>query len=236
MSWRVSASQLRKIPAFSDLPERLLIDMAQTAAAHVLKAGEVLLHQGEPLEYFYAVQGGALNLINYTADGDAIALKLYGPGDVFGLLAISGVYPHPTAITALTDSVLIGIHGQDVRRLIARSPELALIIIDLLTAHVHEGHARVRNMATRRVDQRVAQFMLKLVEKFGQPTADGMLIDLPITQRELAGFVNTTLETINRTLTAWAKQDIVRIAHKRIEITDLPALQALAESLTLEHA
>jgi len=227
--------QIRQIPAFADLPECLVSEMAQMATAHTLKAGDVLLHQGESLEYFYAVRTGALNLINYTADGDAIALKLYGPGDLFGLLAISGVYLHPTAITGLTDSQLIGIHGQELRQLIARSTELGLIIIDLLTAHVHEGHARIRNMAARRVDERLAQFLLKLLDKFGQPTADSLLIDLPITQRELAGFINSTLETVNRTLTVWAKRGIVRIAHKRIEITNLPALKALAESLAHKH-
>ncbi len=234
MIWRSHSLQLHKFPAFQHLPERVLQEMAETACAHALKAGDILLHQGDTLESFYAVQSGALRLVSYSADGDSIALKLYGPGDVFGLLAISGTYSHPTQIEALHDSILISINGQDVRRLITRSPELALVIIDLLTAHVHEGHARVRNMANKRVDRRTAQFLITLSQKFGKPTPIGILIDLPITQRDLAGFVNTTVETINRTLTLWSKQEILMCSHKRIEILNLPALEAIANTESFE--
>jgi CRP/FNR family transcriptional regulator len=222
-------AQLPQISAFQHLDSTILSAMLSVARTLTLKAGEVLLYQGDYIHSFYILQSGGMRLLQYTEDGQCVALKVYGVGDVFGLLAISGSYPHPTQIEAIQESTLIGIDGQDARALMLDYPELALTIIDLLTAHVHEGHDRVRHMATKRVDRRLALTLLKMCDKFGKPLDGNILIDVPMTQRDLAEFSGTTVETINRTLTQWEKQGWLICSHKRLEICDLAALQVVAE-------
>lgn len=223
-------TQLPAIPAFAHLDGSILSAMLSVARSIRLQANEVLLHQGDYIHSFYVLLSGGMRLITYTEDGQCVALKLYGAGDVFGLLAISGSYPHPTQIEAIQETWLIAIDGQDARALMLDYPELALTVIDLLTAHVHEGHDRVRHMATKRVDRRLAQSILKLCEKFGKPVGDSTLIDVPMTQRDLAEFTGTTVETINRTLTQWEKQGWLICAHKRLQVCDIAALQAVIEA------
>lgn len=218
------------IPAFDHLGSEVLRAILDVSRLVQLRAGEVLLYQGDYIQSFYVVKNGGLRMLHYNEDGTCVALKVYGEGDVFGLLAVSGTYPHPTQIEAIHDTALIAIDGQDVRALMLDYPKLALTVIDLLTAHVHEGHERVRHMATKRVDKRLAQSLLKLCEKFGKPVGTHLLIDVPLTQRDLAEFTGTTVETINRTLTQWEKDGWVLCSHKRLEVCDPAALQTIVET------
>ncbi|MBE2271101.1 MAG: Crp/Fnr family transcriptional regulator [Anaerolinea sp.] len=222
--------QLSHVTAFQHLDGKVLHALLDVSRLHSLESGDVLLYQGDLIHSFYIVQSGGVRLANYDEDGGCITLKYYGAGDVFGLLAISGSYPHPTQIEAVQDSTIIAVDGADARQLMLAYPELALTVIDLLTAHVHEGHDRVRHMGVKRVDRRLAQTLLKLSAKFGKQHGDYVRIGIPISQRDLAEYTGTTVETINRTLTAWEKQGWLRTAHKRIDILDRHALQTLAET------
>ncbi|MBK8026721.1 MAG: Crp/Fnr family transcriptional regulator [Chloroflexi bacterium] len=227
-------SRLGEIPSLRHLSGRALRAMTERACVCGLCDGDILVHQGDILRSIYFVESGGIRLISYSADGQAVALKIYGPGDVFGLLATSDPYPHPAQIEAIHDTVVIGIEGQEVRRLIAQFPEIALTIIDLFAAHVHEGHERVQHMATKRVDRRLAQCLLKFADKFGIQQDHCLELDVPLSQRDLAEFANTTVETINRTLAAWEKQGILTCSHKHIDILDQPALESIAEAETYD--
>jgi CRP-like cAMP-binding protein len=231
-----NAVPLSQIPALQHLGDDVLVAMMRLARSYKLRAGEVLLYQGDIIQSFYVVQSGGVRLVDYNADGQCVTLKLYGQGDVFGLLAVSGSYPSLTQVEALHESCVIALDGQDVRKLMLESPALALTIVDLLTAHVHEGHERIRHMAAKRVDRRLAQSLLKLCEKFGAHEGDSVFIDLPLTQRDLAELISATVETVNRTLTMWEKQGMVRCAHKQVRVLNLKALADLAEHYMVEQA
>jgi len=223
-------ADLQTVPALQHLELSVLEALSRIARVYQLKPQDVILHQGDIMHSFYIVQKAGVRLVEYTSDGQGVALKIYGPGDLFGLLAISGGYPHPAQIEAIQDSVVFAVDGQDTRRLIQSCPDVGLLIIDLLTAHVHEAHNRLRHMAVERVDRRLARALLHLNKKFGRVVDDRISLDVPVTQRDLAEFTGTTVETINRTLTQWSKQGLVACSHKHIDILDYDGLTSIAEN------
>lgn len=225
-----SITDLQTVPALQELDLSVLQALSGIARVYHLKPQEVILHQGDVLHSFYVVQRGGVRLVEYTPDGQGVSLKIYGPGDIFGLLAISGSYPHPTQIEAIHDSVVYAVDGQDTRRMIQSCPDFGLLVIDLLTAHVHEAHGRIRQMAAEKVDRRLARALLHLSKKFGRSEGSKISLDVPITQRDLAEFTGTTVETVNRTLTQWCRQGLVACAHKHIDILDYDGLTNIAEN------
>ncbi len=224
------SADLQTVPALQHLELSILEALSSIARVYYLKPQEVILHQGDIIHSFYIVQQGGVRLVEYTPDGQGVSLKIYGPGDIFGLLAISGGYPHPAQIEAIHDSVVFAVDGQDTRRLIHSWPDFGLLVIDLLTAHVHEAHNRLRHMAAEKVDRRLARALLHLNKKFGRAEDGKISLDVPITQRDLAEFTGTTVETINRTLTQWSRQGLVVCSHKHIDILDCDGLTAIAEN------
>ncbi|NWG18594.1 MAG: Crp/Fnr family transcriptional regulator [Chloroflexi bacterium] len=207
--------------------------LSEIARTIYLGPQDILLGQCETIHAFYVIVEGGVRLVEYTPDGQSVALKIYGPGDLFGLLAVSGSYPHPAQIEAIHDSVLVAFDGQDARRLMSAYPEVALMVIDLLTEHVHHAHQRIRHMAAEKVDRRLARTLLHLCDKFGRADGRKISIDAPLSQRDLAEFTGTTVETINRTLTAWEKQGVVSCSHRHIDVLDRAALNGIAENIPL---
>jgi CRP-like cAMP-binding protein len=222
---------LRHVPPLNARLSADALDALGAVARTVyLNPQDILLGQCETIRAFYVIVEGGVRLVEYTPDGQSVALKIYGPGDVFGLLAVSGSYPHPTQIESIHDSVLVAFDGQDARRLMSTYPEVALLVIDLLTEHVHHAHQRIRQMAAEKVDRRLARTLLHLCDKFGRDDGQIISIDAPLSQRDLAEFTGTTVETINRTLTAWEKRGVVRCSHRHIDVLDRAALVGIAEN------
>ncbi len=209
---------LAGLAVFHDLDNALLEALSQCAVSHRLVPGDVLYHQGEMAESFFVVKSGAVRLIENTIDGQVMNLKVYGPGDIFGLLSVSGSYPHPSEVHATDESEVIALSGSHVRDLMFRFPELAVRVLDLLIAHIHHAHERLRQMAVERVEQRLARAMVLFAAKFGEVTGEGIAIDLSLSQRQLAEYTGTSVETVNRTLKNWEQRGIIVCSRQHVDI------------------
>jgi CRP-like cAMP-binding protein len=88
-----------------------------------------------------------------------------------------------------------------------------------------------RELATERVERRIARALLRLVPQMGREVADGVVIDLRLSRQDLADLTGTTLYTVSRTLSQWEKQGLVQSGRERVLIRLPHALAALAEDL-----
>lgn len=233
MTTPAAIQALSIIPVLRHLPDRTLQAMARTARICNFRPRDVIVYQGSPIQSLFIVIQGAARLVEYGPTGQTVALEIFGSGDIFGLLTVSGTYPHNAQIESIHETVIASINDSDARQLILDHPQLALTIIDLLTAHVHHAHYRIRDMAAKRVEQRLARAIIHLAEKFGQSHGSIISIELPLSQRDLADYISTTVETINRTLTTWERQEIVRSSHKHVDVLDQASLIAIAEDPNL---
>lgn len=230
MQRQLLQQDLGSLPVFQTFSVQLLEALRLNAQVYHLKPQETLLFQGDQIRSFYVILKGGIRLVEYGDSGPSVTLKIYGPGDIFGLLAISGSYPHPTQIEAIHDSTVLAFDGNTTRNLILEYPELGLAIIDMLNQHVHHAHRRIRHMAAERVDRRLARTLLHFCDKFGKENCSGSIsIDVPLSQRDLAEFTATTVETINRTLTQWSKQGFIACSHKHIDVLNREALTTITQ-------
>jgi len=208
------------------------------AAVYTLEAGQFLYRQGDLARAFFIVCTGGLRLVEHTADGQDVQLKIFGQGELFALLAISGEYPHPAGVQAMDKSLVAGISGAAVRSLVARFPELGLLLIDLLVEHVHHSHSRIRQFAAERVERRLARpsglngvwhgrCSIMVISSAPCVKVSSRLISP--SRRKMAEFAGTTIETVNRTLKIWEQREYIRRSRQHIDLLDRLALMAVAE-------
>lgn len=223
---------LQNISPFQSLAPCVIETLSPFTCIYELEIGDVLYEQGTLAEEFYIVLEGGVRLAELTSSGKVVGLKIYGQGDVFGLLAISGNFPHPSRVEAIQPSVIIGISGQDARQVMVEFGEFGLLITDLLIKHVHVAHHRIREMGAERVERRLARTLLLLCQKFGRPTNDfdNISIDMPITQQDLAEFTASTVETVNRILKKWHQQELIHLSRMRITVLRPDELTAIIEN------
>lgn len=221
-------SYITQVHGFRDLPEDTILALCHLARVVELQDKETLFHQGDMADSFFIIQSGGLRLIENTDTGQDVNLKIYGPGDLFGLLAISGSYPYPSRAMALMDSRVIAIRGEDARQVMLEYPRFGLVVVDLLIGHVHMAHSRIRHLASERVERRVARVVLLYCQKFGRKTEEGVSVGVEVSQQDLADFAAAKVETVNRVLKKWERDGIVRLSRQHIQVLNPAFLEESA--------
>ena len=90
---------------------------------------------------------------------------------------------------------------------------------------------RLREMATERVERRIANTLLRLARQTGRKTPEGVQIDLPLSRQDLAELCGTTLYTVSRTLSRWEMDGIVEAGRERVVIRAPHRLVMIAQDL-----
>lgn len=223
---------LRDLPLVQSLSRRTVELLEDTAACVSLDQGEFLYHQGDAAANVYIVIEGGVRLVETTPEGQSVHLKLYGRGELFGALAITDSSPHPSGAQAVGETQVAVMPGQALRGLIAANGELGLFLIDHLVNHMQHSHQRIRQLAAERVERRLARAIMHYADKFGSAVDEVLVIDVPLTQKDLADFIGTTPETVNRILKGWMQRGIIKCARQHIDVLDAAFLRAYSEHLT----
>lgn len=216
------------LPLYKHLSYAAREALHHSAKIRRLPAGSRLLKQGDITNTFYSVLSGGVRLVEHVEEGKQVNLKIYGPGDVFGLLSLAGEFTHRADVIAVVDSEILTFNALQTRDLSQQYPEIALTIIDLLVLHVEHAHTRIRTLAAEKVERRLARSLLHFYQKFGHSEANGTLHAANFTQQDLAEFTGTTIETVNRHLRNWEQLRIITRRRMQITIIDLVKLDSLA--------
>lgn len=209
---------LELIPAFATLEPAVIKALERITTLRQLNTGKFLFRQGEHSHAIYVIQSGGLRLVEHTARGKSVTIKLYGAGEIFGLLSITDNLKHHASAEAIQPSRVIVASSRDVKDLINTYPSLGMRFIELLVEHTHHAHERIRNLALEDAKQRLARALVFMYNKFGQ---------IECTQQELAEFIGVAVETVNRTLTSWEQRGWLTRGRGRITLLDPAQLQAI---------
>lgn len=200
------------------------------AATRTLKRSQPLARQGEPADCFYLVESGALKLVQVGVDGHELIVRFVGPAEPFGGVVALGDAPYPVTALAVEATRVRLWPRETLAALLARYPQVRLNIMREMASHMTDALTRVREMATERVEQRLAHTLQRLMRQGGQPTPDGILIPHALSRRELADLTGTTLYTVSRILTRWHSDGILAIDGRRLVVRSRHGLDALTHA------
>jgi len=109
-SWRVEAAALiDALPAFDDLDEGVLSDLAGRVTVTTLRDGQTIFRRGDAADAFYVIQSGTIHIEDVQEDGDVVILTALGRGDAFGELGLLGSAPRAATARADGDTTLFRI-------------------------------------------------------------------------------------------------------------------------------
>jgi len=201
-------------------------------AAPIRRArGQRLFRQGAAAQSFYLLQQGRMKLTQLTPDGQLVLLRLVVPGEPLGGVAALGQQTYPVSADAAEDCVAMSWNGRTMDRLLRRHPQLAINFIELLTERLHDMQARYEELATERVEQRLARMLLRLVRRTGRRVEGGVLVDVRLSRQEMAEMTGTSLFTVSRILSRWQEAGVVESRRQRILVRHPHGLVTIAESL-----
>lgn len=225
----VPSHLLKQQPLFRQIDERALEDILQHAHTRTLEKGAFLFYQDDPATAFYIVERGRIRLSQLSPEGQQVIVRFLTDGEAFGIVAVLSNIPYPVAADAVEETTLLGWEGETFRHLMLKYPQLALNGMQIMAQYMRETIARLREITTERVEQRIARALSRLARQMGKKTPDGILIDMTLTRKDIAEMSGTTLYTVSRTLSKWQEAGFIQSSREQICICNPHQLAQIAE-------
>jgi CRP/FNR family transcriptional regulator len=202
---------------------------AAPVSARRLHAGESLFHEGGHAEAIYFVSVGTFKIFRTAEDGYEQVLGFAGRAEVLGFDAVCTTQ-HPTAATALEDSLVFIVPMHDIFALGQRVPSLDRALHLAVSRQLTWRGEIAHMMAAVAAEVRLARFLVQLSGRMSAWGQSPRRLLLRMSRRDIASHLGVAHETVSRSFGALVECGMLRVHNREVEILDLEALRAFSRS------
>jgi CRP/FNR family transcriptional regulator, cyclic AMP receptor protein len=215
---------LGRVPVFSALERGDLERIAQLAVPRQFEPGQVVFREGDASDTCYVVREGRARAIRTHRDGRTITLARFGPGDIFGELALFEDERRSATVEAIEPTSAVAVLGPDMRRLMTEHTEISARLVIALGRRLRETNERLSRQSFQTVQSRVAVVLSELV---AQEMSDGQDRDVLVTatQADLAQLAGSSRESASRFLAVLERAGVISQGRGRLVVHDPAALK-----------
>jgi len=213
------------IPLFSGLTDRELEELVAVAVPRSFDRGEVIFREGSTGEVMYVIREGRVLVKREHAGGRTIALTEFGPGDIFGELAVFDQEVRSATVECIEPTRVVALTAGDVKRVLMRNPEMALKVIVALSGRLREANFRIGDQYFQSTEGRIVNVVLGLAEQQNGHLAPGSYVRA--NQAEIAQLASTSRETVSRFLANCQRAELVTTYRGRLQLRDPEGLRRM---------
>jgi CRP/FNR family transcriptional regulator, cyclic AMP receptor protein len=193
--WHLKNTQL-----FEDLAESEIEQLSRITPYKRFSAGEIIYHMEDPADALYFVREGMVKISMYFPNGKEMILGLLGQYDIFGELLLLESERRPNQAEAVVDTTLIVMPEGDFQRLLQQQPRIAMKFIKVMSTRLWQAQQWQAEVGAFDAPGRLANLLVRLANDFGVEGERGTVIDLNLTQQDLAKMIGATRETVSHCL------------------------------------
>jgi CRP-like cAMP-binding protein len=216
---------LKRVPVFSALGDPELARVAEVTVPRTFDGGQVVFHEGDSSDTCYVVRSGQARAIREHATGRSITLATFGPGDIFGELAMFDDERRSATVESTEPTEAIAILGGDMRRLLREHPEIAVKLIAALGRRLRETNERLARQSFQSVQSRVAGVLAQLVQAERAEGASERDVLITSTQADLAKLAGSSRESASRFLAVLERAGIISQGRGKLIVHNPEALE-----------
>jgi CRP/FNR family transcriptional regulator, cyclic AMP receptor protein len=217
------------VPVFSTLVPEDLQRIAEFAVPREFESGEVVFREGDASDTCYVVRDGRARALRTHTDGRTLTLATFGPGDIFGELALFEDERRSATVEAIERTGTVAVLGPDMRRLMAEHAEISSRLVIALGRRLRETNERLARQSFQTVQSRVAVVLSQLVEQQAEEHTDGAGdggdVLVTATQADLAQLAGSSRESASRFLAVLERAGVISQGSGRMVVHDAQALK-----------
>ncbi len=214
----VFPEQLAHSNLFAEFSRGELDELAQRFRHRRYRKERVIFGEGDPGADLFFVASGRVSVGVNSADGRFLALHVFGPGDVFGELALLDAGPRSADAIAQEPCELMLLSRADFLRFLDGHPKIAIRLLQVLSRHLRRTNQQAAQIAFLPVPARLAQILLELAASRDDSPESRDPRTVHVTQLELAAWIGATRETVNRWLSYFEEQGLIRRQRGQVTI------------------
>ncbi len=218
---------LRKIPLLANLTDEEMAKVKADIRIRQYGRRDIVLQKGGTGDCLLFLLSGQLQVIDITEDGRAIGLRILTPGDFFGEIAVINNSNRSASVVALTPVLVALLPAATALHLFSHSPSVANQMLRHLAQKIQRDSEFRALLSIHNTAKRIFTFIQLLKEK--KPDETEVVENLP-THQDIANMINTSRETVTRTILALVNQGIVKKDTHRLIIINPEALKKLAQN------
>jgi CRP-like cAMP-binding protein len=216
---------LRQVPLFARLALAELRVLDASLSSRSFARGAMIFHQGSEGDVLYMIVRGQVRIFTNSLLGQELSMKVFRSGEFFGELALLDGHPRSASAQAMVATETLTLHRDAFRRAISAAPEIAVSVLEELSARLRRTNIYVEHLTSQSAPQRVVRTLLDLADQHGVGEQGATRIDLHLTQDDLASLAGTTRETVNRVLSGLRDQGLIHVERARVSVLNLPQLE-----------
>ncbi len=188
--------------------EPAIVDsLMATARRGSYSHGQHIIGPHDPGFGLLFVFSGTVKVFFENAEGQQVMVRLVsGPG----VVACAPGVPAAELVTAIEPTEALVVRRDPFFAALERSHRLSQNTLRCVGAELSEAGQRIRSFAFQGVEERLADLLMSFVRMYGRPTHEGVCIDLPLTQEELADMLGAARRSVTRSFQRWTRAGALR--------------------------
>ena len=188
------------------------------------RRGAVLFGEGDTSDWIALVLTGRVKLSSFTQDGREAVIGIASHGELLGELSAVDGEPRSATAIALDPVDALVISADAFTRFLETRPGAAVLLLRTISHRLRDADRKRVEFGAYDTISRVARTLLELAERFGETSADGVRISLPLSQEELAGMTGASREAVVKALRSLRSRGWIETGRRRILVLDVAAL------------
>jgi CRP-like cAMP-binding protein len=224
----LDVSLLLDLPLFENMSQDDIQSVLSRSRSRYVPRGSAVFSEGTDATHFFLLLDGHVRVERMTPDGERVIPLHIPSGQLIGIAGALGKDHYPATAMAASDCFVLKWPMRLWAEFSAAYPGFAACTFRTVGLRIDEINRRVMELATQRVEQRVANALLGMSKQNGTQTENGLLIDFPLTRKQISEMTGTTLHTVSRLLTHWQAEGLLNSSRKQIRILNVRDLETLA--------
>ncbi|SER78365.1 transcriptional regulator [Gracilibacillus ureilyticus] len=189
---------------------KLLESISQTKKT---EKNTFLFQEGMDAEEIYILKSGRIQIEKLTADGKELTLRICKTNDLIGELTLFSDDPkYLLSARVLTEGEILVIKRDLLEKELIKDGELTFEFMRWVSNHMRIFQSKIRDLLLNGKKGALYSTLIRLTNSYGIETNDGILIEMALTNQQLANFCAATRESVNRMLSELRKSDIINIS------------------------
>jgi CRP-like cAMP-binding protein len=218
------ATLIDSVPAFAAWPPWARELMAQSAYTRQYRRGCKIISAGERTREFLVVLEGVLSMFHHGDDGQHSMLLLSMRGDILALIPVLEGLHFSMDLYAHEHTRILYITQESIWKILDRDARLIASLLDLICQRFMNLMAQDPRF-TRDPGERLNKLLLRLAERCGKETERGLMIDVRLTQDDLAALLSLSRQTINKEIRKLAEAGLIEKSYNTITLTNIARMR-----------
>jgi CRP-like cAMP-binding protein len=203
---------------FGALDPAALSSLAERAVERSYKKGQLLVYEGDPGDSVFVVTSGLIKVMVTSEEGEEMVLVTLRPSDTFGELSLVDGGPRSASAEALERTDVLVITRSVLLELLKEHPSVTEALLRSLGVLVRRLTEQAADLVFLDIHGRMAKLLITMAHDRGASSEGDLLLDLNLTQADLAAMVGGSRQSVNQTLRSFESRGYLKIEGRSIRL------------------